>query len=137
MNLTRLWPLVPLAIILATSAAHGAAPPAIRTLEIEILDATKSTNDTTRFALAIDGPKSTKLSVPAGDLSYQLDARCESPTAGMIPITISIHRGDHRPGSPLRLDFDSALSVPIGVRTVVVAAARPDGSKVEIAVRAH
>ena len=137
MNKARLLPLVPLAIVLGSSAAEGAASPTIRTLDIEVVDTTKTGSETTHFALAIDGQRSTKLSVPAADLSYQLDARCESPAGGALPIELKLHRGDHRPASPLRVDVEFAVSVPVGVRTVVATAARPDGSKVEIAVRAH
>lgn len=124
-------------VILVASLAHAAPIPTPRTLDVEISDTSKQSTETMKFLLAMDGTRPTKLSMAAGDFAYQLDARCDGVSAGALPITLKLFRGDHRSGSPGRIDLEVNVAVAVGTRTVVATATRPDGSHVELAVRAH
>lgn len=125
-------------VILVASLAHAAPTPHTPvTLDVEISDTTKQSTETMKFLLAMDGNRATKLSLAAGDFAYQLDARCEGVSSGALPVTLKLFRGDHRSGSPGRIELEVNVSVAVGTRTVVATATRPDGTHVELAVRAH
>lgn len=117
--------------------AHAAANDDIRTVDVEVLDLQKGTSETTKMTLALDGQRSSKLSLPIGDFQYQVDARCDQALSGHVPTTVKLRRYDMRPGSPGRLDVESGAAISPGVRTVIATVQRPDGSRVEVAVRVH
>ena len=129
--------LAPAAVLLAATAAHAAPTPTVRTLDVEVTDAAKGATDVTRFLLAFDGTKASHISLPIGDLGYHVSARCDLLANGALPITVGVHRTDNRPGSPAKIDVDLAVAIPVGVRTVIANAVRPDGSRIEVAIRAH
>ena len=122
------------AVLTVAASASGGTNTLVRTLDIDVVDASKTGTESTRFVLALDGQKPAKMALSVGDLSYQIDARLESSSAA---VGLSIHRYDKRPGSPARVDLELSVSPPPGARTVVASALRPDGSKVELAVRLH
>ncbi|MGZ3416437.1 MAG: hypothetical protein ACXWUG_06060 [Polyangiales bacterium] len=128
---------LPVVALLASGVAHAAANDDIRTVDVEVVDAQKGTTETTRMTVALDGQRSSKLSIPIGDYQYFVDARCEPALSGHVPTTIKVKRTDLRPGSPGRIDVESGAAVSPGVRTVVATVSRPDGSRIEVAIRIH
>lgn len=127
------------AVLLVASFAH-AAPSSSRTIDVEITDSNGSTNgtkETMHFNLALDGSNSTKVSMAAGDFSYRIEARSDGSNGSAVPVGLKLNRSDHRSGSPGRIDVDLNAAVPLGNRVVVATAARPDGTRIEIALRAH
>lgn len=127
--------LAPAAVLLAATAAHAAPTPTVRTLDVEVIDAAKGATDVTRFSLVVDGTKSSHISLPIGDLGYHVNARCDPFANGVLPINVGVHRADPRPSSPARVDVDLAVAIPVGVRTIIANAVRPDGSRIEVAIR--
>jgi hypothetical protein len=117
--------------------AHAAANEDVRTVDVEVIDLQKGASETTKMTVALDGTRSSKLSLPIGDFQDQIDARCDPALSGHVPTTVKLRRFDMRPGSPGRLDVESGAAVTPGVRTVIATVQRPDGSRVEVAVRVH
>jgi hypothetical protein len=124
-------------VVLIASLAHAANPPATRTLDVEITDSVKGATETTQFHFALDGTRSTKLSMASGDYGYLIESRLDAPASGAQPVGLKLVRSDKRTGSPGRMEIDLSVAVPVGARTIVANATRPDGSRVEIAVRVH
>jgi hypothetical protein len=113
----------------------------VRTLDIEIVDSGKGAAETTKMTVALDGDRTSRLSLPIGDFTYDVKAHCDSAlpasSTGRVPTTIALHRFDHRPGAPGRIDVDAAAGLAPGNRTVIATIQRPDGSRVEVAIRIH
>jgi hypothetical protein len=130
---------LPVVALLAAApvGAHAAGNDEIRTLDVEVVDAQKGASETTRMTVALDGQRSSKLSIPIGEYQYAIDARCEPALSGHVPTSVKLRRLDLRPGAPGRLDVESGAAVSPGVRTVIATVMRPDGSRIEVAVRVH
>jgi hypothetical protein len=128
---------LPVLALVGSTDARAAANEDIRTLDVEVVDATKGASETTKMTVALDGQKSSKLSIPIGDFQYQIDARCDPALSGHVPTTVKLRRYDMRPGAPGRLDVESGAAISPGARMVIATVQRPDGSRVEVAVRVH
>jgi hypothetical protein len=133
-RMTKLPLLLAVPVVVFAQGAAAAPTDLARTLELEVVEVTKTSTETVRLALVLDGRGTSQLSLPIGGLFYTYRARIEGAQSGKVPATISLRRSDPKSNGGANIDVDAGATLASGVRTIVANVARPDGSRIELAL---